>query len=709
MVFQKSTLKAFFALVILAAILLAFLPLPSISSVSPLPSISPAADQVEFLRHLELGRQYERRGLLSQAQSEYQQAALAEDEVIAQAGRENDQRLAEFQRNPLYQIQSKLTWLKDPVFWVSLLVLAALLIIWYSPRPAAYQVLPMLDGTKDQVGKPIHLLVRRKLKEITETYQKAQERLLLDLTRFDVPQADRQPDPYADLLTVLSNIQFGPISLPLEKLIPFLEKWRARNETQLGGDFYQVGEASYLDACVTRREKVLENWPLVARGQDLGGVIETLSSELTYRFLKYALNGKAEFQSWVTLKAWSEGLVVAQQPLLEPARFQAALTELAAAHLQEPHNRQIAFLMGTMHSRIEQYEEARDAFSRVMQGTDDDLSLVAALRSAETRYLEFKPHESEEVRSRFDRLYRSLDIATLNPRQKQVAALALCGQAMVWAHWLHKDARNQNKFDHVTENCQRALGLASGSTEVQAACSMALGTASFNRGCLDEALQAFDNVLEIRRTYPAALIYKARVLAERIYSMQNKASGLDEQAIEAFEASDLERKDQLMQEINTNAAEAIALLRESIDQNLPGRTFAEKELVQLYCALGRVHAKTGSLDVGQRHYEQAVALDPFDADAWDNLAYRPLDAGRTDPKTLTKCEPVARKAVALGSGGPQEASYRATLADVLYYQERYREAMEEIERACALIEPKAENKPRIMKIKNKIQAKLDEK
>jgi tetratricopeptide (TPR) repeat protein len=695
------------------AVLLANLPLSPAQSAPVLLAVTPAADQTEFLRRLELGRQYEQRNLLSQAQGEYQQAALAGDDVIALAGRENEKRLAEFQQTPIYQIHSKLAWLKDPVLWMVFLLLILLLVILFYPQRAAYQVVLFNDSSKDQAGNAIHRIVHRRLLEITQAYRKAQKDLLIDLERFEFLTASDQPDPYADLLAVLSTIKLGPVPVPLDKLRLFLDKWRVRNETQLSGDFYLCGDTCYLDARLTRRDQVLENWPLQASGQKISDAIDVLSSELTYRFLEFILKGKTGFQSWGQLKAWCEGLSALQQAPTGSDCLQAALQALEAAQVQEPQNREIAFLIGTIYFKLEQYEQAREAYYRVMQGEGtkgDDLSLASSLRLAESIFLEFDPRNFEEARRRFAEIHSSLRETTMDQRQKQVAALACCGQARIWAHWLYEDPDDKNSLDHVLEYCQRALSLAGDTKDVQAACSIALGFTNYNRGLKKDAspdlhknaLRDFDDAVRASRNYPSALIYLARMLAWMSVAKRNPAA-LDKKILNE---KDPEQKNVLQRTLEEHTTQAIALLEESISKGLPGRRYAEQQMKEVLFRLGRFHAKTGQLDKGLDEYRRLVEMDPQMADAWDNLAYRPIDAGRTDLITLSKCEVAARKAVALGTGSPQEATYLATLADVLYHLGRYQEAMQEIERAYALPVKDEDIRLRIAKIRQKVQEKL---
>ena len=678
------------AIIIIGMVTLAFFPsvqIPTPISISSLTG-TPAPDQVKYLRYLELGFIDEQSGQLTQAQGNYLQASLAGDAEIARIGQENYRRLVTFQQNPFYKTQTSLDWIKSPFIWITLALLILLLTILFYPNPVSYRIVPFNDLTKDQVGKGIHSLVVRNLNEIRQTYQQAQNELTLDLDAFRISPSSQQTDALTDLMGVFASLKIGPIPVPLDKIRSALEKWRSRNEYLLGGDFYLAGNTYYLDAAVSQMGKEPASWflPTIQPSQP-GEAVQTLSLELSYRFLFFLSGGKSGFQSWETLKTWSECLRIYCQASASSQMLEETVKTLAAAQSIEPGNRLIAFLEGLIFSRIEQYTQARTAFNRVTQGSDlsDDLSLMATYRFGQTYYLNFEPGGFARAIQFFEEVRQILTDKELNERQKQASALALCGLAVIWAHQLFEDETGDpQKILKIETTCMDALDIAGTSPEVVAASAIARGIAYQNVARPDEALKEFEHAVTIRRNYPGALIFEAVVLSEMVHSVRKHVIALDKQAEEAFKKADIEQKNRLMHELNQRAAAAVQLFQESINTGLPGGLYARKKLVELLGNWGRACAVTGNLEQGLDHYNQGLSLDPFQADLWDNMAYRIVSSGRNDSDLLAKAEAAARKAVDLTIGGNREAHYLSTLAEVLYKHGKYKEAMEHVDMALGL-------------------------
>ncbi len=519
------TILIILILVFLALNVLAWLPLIPFQEPDRLATGAFAADQVEFQRHLELGYAAEQQQLYAQAQEEYQQAALAVDQEIARVGRENYERLAALQQDPRFVLYSQLQWLKSPLLWAAFLLALLLIVIQFRPLPVAYRVGAFSDLTKDQVGKPIQALVARGLAQAQEAYKQAQDEINLDLKSLSVALSPEQSDPFSNLLAVLGNLQLGAVPITVEKLQNLLEKWRIRNLHLLGGHFYQLGDLYYLDVEIKRGDRVVESWCLPASsGEKANVVVQEFCADLTYRFLFYMLHEKGEFRSWRALKSWTEGLQAYQRPGILPEDLDAVVQTLPAVENVEPGNRKLAFLVGLLNSRLERYAQAQEAFKIVLNGSDldDDLSLAAVCRLGETFYLGFESGSFRQATAQFEQIRHKLEGKKLNKRQEKILAMALCGLAKIWAHQLYRQdlakEHTARQLGLIESTCKDALTLSGEFLYTQGAAHTALGIAYQNFGRPEDALREFSAAVEARRDYPGALIYKAEILIQMIFS-----------------------------------------------------------------------------------------------------------------------------------------------------------------------------------------------
>ncbi|OQA29365.1 MAG: Tetratricopeptide repeat protein [Verrucomicrobia bacterium ADurb.Bin345] len=94
----------------------------------------------------------------------------------------------------------------------------------------------------------------------------------------------------------------------------------------------------------------------------------------------------------------------------------------------------------------------------------------------------------------------------------------------------------------------------------------------------------------------------------------------------------------------------------------------------LYVKLGNTLRSKGEVEDAEAAYRKAIALDPGNGQAFNNLAY--ILAERS--KDLEEAAALARQAMVLD---PANARVLDTLGFVLYRQERYREAADVLERA----------------------------
>jgi len=671
-------------ILVIALIILAWLPPLELAGPPTHPSITTLpADQTEFLRQLELGYAAEALGQVEHAQAAYQEAALAGDEQLAAAGQENYVRLVRLQKNPLYVLQTGLQWLKSPLIWLGLILVIGLVALLYWPRPAAYRVAPFTNLTKDPAGDALQPFVLMRLTELRDGYTTAQQELSLDLQALNLVQDRQLAAPLTDLINLFGDLKLGPAALPLDKVKSLFERWRDRNLNILGGTCYQYGGQLYLDAELVRDGQPYATFYL--RSDSTDQPVENLAGDLVYRFLFSLTQENVPFQSSDALQTWSEGLLAYQRRPADPDGLAAYAGRLAAVQAAEPGNRLVSFLLGMLHYRIEDYPAARHVFGRLVQsdGTLDDLSLAAACRLGQAYYLDFQPGGFAKAIQYFETVRQSLAGPELNERQQQLAALAECGLATIWAQQLFKEdlekGHAQKQVDLIEETCKAALQKAGSSPEVKAAAHMALGIAYKNFQNPGRALQEFSAAVDVRRDYPAALIYQAATLLQILHP-EDHAERLDDRILKAKG----EEQQRLLARWDEQAEEAAGLLNESLATGLPGTAYARKKLVELLIYWGRVYAKLNRLDDALACYTEATLADPGCVEAWDNIAYRIVESDQKDAKLLSQAENAANQAIKLAVGDPQEAHARFTLASLYLAQGRYTLVRQEVEKALAL-------------------------
>lgn len=296
----------------------------------------------------------------------------------------------------------------------------------------------------------------------------------------------------------------------------------------------------------------------------------------------------------------------------------------------------------------------------------DLLSLLSELQMAEMLYLDFHPENLEGALHQYEKIAVDLQRKTkLTAREKQIAALAFAAQAVIWAHWLYKDANKDSKIQHVNENCGKALGLAGDTADVRAVTHLALGIMHQNRGQYHLALHEFTQAVEADRFYPAALIRQAITWA--LLAGLHKYSPSDtpgHAAISAYEAFNITEVERRLGEVLQMVAKAEPLLQETIDKRLHGAAYGQRQWIDMKGNLARLYTKTGHLQEGIEAYEQVIAMDPQNYNAWDNIAYR-IDESNTDsPVMLRKAKRAAERGLQLAQNTKDEAKLRKLLERV---------------------------------------------
>jgi tetratricopeptide (TPR) repeat protein len=100
-------------------------------------------------------------------------------------------------------------------------------------------------------------------------------------------------------------------------------------------------------------------------------------------------------------------------------------------------------------------------------------------------------------------------------------------------------------------------------------------------------------------------------------------------------------------------------------------------------ALGRLLIKRGEIEAGLQKYHEAARIKPNDYDAWDNLAWRTLEAGCSAPAVLFEALQAAHRGLALaGNDEKKELHMHMVIGRVLLALGRVSEAVTELQYAA---------------------------
>ncbi len=627
---------------ILVVTLLAFLSVDNVAR-NYLAKVNIEPGQEAFGGHYRLGLLYEQNGDWTQAKTHYEKAAVAAQPEIAEAAHQSLQAVLQKETDWRLAWQKYIRSLfRMPAVLVTVPLIALIVwLIWGGvtkiEQQSGYLLLPIEDHTKDDLGKDAHLKVNWILQEAQFIHHQADAALLTKLDEGAFPPfgtLSPNSEVTSEAFGIVDSLKIGGVGVNLAPIFNILSRWSGEREYSITGQLYQQENQLRLRAEIkpTYGGDTGQIWYLSGEtGRSETKQAIDIVEQLAFRFLVLKSEGKLETNSWKSLRAFTRGLRARQNYSagLEVKCLQEAKVWFQEAVQIDPDYLSARYALGGIYNSIGSYKEAEQEFEYVRRN-GDRLQLEATYNLGISIYHQFKGDWTrEKAAEHFETVINEIDRRTGDERAQLLLALAHCGKAMVSAlevglaeaKWKIEPPTQDKPAAGRMELVQRHTRIAGDLTRylseeaqnmVQGAAHHALGEAYSRQQQLEKAREALEKAIELRPGYPVVYVsmantYYPKTSDERIFWLQ--------QAIKAhpgFEFGHYELG-KIYDKRNEREAARAAF------KNAPSFSDARNKL-------GEYLIKDSDYEGAMKEFEAATKLNSKNERAWDNMAWRTLQA-----------------------------------------------------------------------------------
>lgn len=654
-----------------------------------LAGITVAPAEHPFAAQYQMGRQLEARGDYSAAAEQYAAAALSGQPEISEAAQDSLLRVLRLAARPSWVWQQRLRQTVaslTALLFGAVIVFVAMVLVWLlvariGRRTVDALLMPPEDFTIDKAGSGWHLLVADIVRELAGQFQQADSLLLTRFDGHDLPQFLGQPildSRLALLVEAFDGISVGGFSIKPGNL---LRLWLIRAihyRFLIQPQFVQQGNRLRIKLTITDLQRAttdeafyvgLDDHSLV---QQAGEVAERCAYALLLRC------GAADLGTLdpAALQAYTAALMLHvsyASDEAEAAQLETAVGWLEGALASDPDFLPARYLLGvTRQAQLESREAI--AMLEPVAASEQPLAVDALYQIGicqaqlyEMYRYDSAARESEEA---FAEVVQRIGAKPNGQREELLLALSLCERARLVALRMATvdnvaQAQLQSQLE---EHLRQAQGI-SQEPAVQTAAAYTLGLGFLGNGQSEKARAAFQNAIDLDPRFGPAYVAMARSWpdgsAESEAWLRRAVT-----ASPSFEYAALRLGKQLRRNPGTGA-DAAARLEEA--RHYLERTVHSSDGQN---ELGELLARDGDYTGAMTAFRRAVTLNKRNAVAWQNMAWRTLDAiedGRltADPTRLSEAASWAQHAVNLTEGTPKAWRMLDTWGRVLLAQQRY--------------------------------------
>jgi tetratricopeptide (TPR) repeat protein len=682
--------------ILVALVLLAFLIWPMIEEPpDDLTGVTTAVEEQARATQYQLGRQYEANGDYERAQDQYEEAALSAQEEISAASQTALARVIDQASRPVWILQTHLRSFLLTLFklFFSLLitiVLITLLIgfIWpffaRSRRSVDVLLFPVKDYTADELGKGWHLLVVDILNETIARHEGAHDLLLTKFDSHDLPQFLVSPEPNARLslaADTFDGISIGGFTIKFKPLIRLYLAASVRYRYLVQARMLAQGPRLRLNVLINEDPETMPTAEIYVGDPELllADQAGEMAEQLAFFLLASHAPGATGTGNSEALRKFSFALQ--KQLQFAGEESDSALLIQAEEALQEaleiePRYAQALYLLGvTQRLRFEQQTAVETLKSLLEPGQEwqSEAAYQTGIAHSQLFELYHKEFNAGEAETAFKTAADQIAARDGSARNTLLQALVYCELARLDALRM-RDLPDQGRntlLARINDQLDRALQV-SEDKAVRSTAAYIRGLAYAAVGEDEKARAAYQEALHIDPAFAPACV----AFAQTYLPVSADGEIWLRRAVAADPNYEYARL-LLGQHLHRAAGESdeAALLRTEAKIHLRRAVHSAEAQNQL----GEILYKEGDYAGAMAAFQAAVTLNKRKDVAWQNMAWRTLDAIENgqialDKDLVQQAVVWAHKAVNLTEG--TEKAWRAldTWGRALLAQGRYDQA-----------------------------------
>jgi len=428
-------------------------------------------------------------------------------------------------------------------------------------------------------------------------------------------------------------------------------------------------------------ERIWESRETLSGEADATERILALSYDLAYQIL-YDLCPRLEAGSWHSLQLFTEALKEIQRYQTEQTDLtilESAARKLEKAIALDPGYLLAKYNLGISYNNLGQYRQAVNVFKEVKEA-NGWLKLEATYNLGVAYYHLFQDWAYEQAIEQFEEVMDQLGERVADRQYRPLLALTHCGLANVYAQQVGRRRQQAQEFlDKVRRHCDQAIALANEDQEIQAVAHVALGIAYFNQCDLEQALEEFKTAICLKPNYPIAYVH----LGESYLKQGDRDAAIR----------------WLQQAVHSNPQYEYAhyklgeVYRMQGEKGLAVAAYQQApHIADAHNGLGKLLAESQQYDEALAAFRQAIALNSRLAEAYSNLAWYIVEAGRRDETSLREATESARRALQLNQGTGYEWHSHDVLGWVYFHCERLDDAERELRTSIEKEPTKVQNR-----------------
>lgn len=657
----------------------------------------------EARRHLDIGRVYEEAGDLDRAIQEYVLATGATAPDLRQQAFAALQNAVNLKSDPWYrfrqQIREVLGWTLSGVVVVLAiltLVMVFFLLLRRTQSQAVLTIMPFsnLTGQENNLGALVAEVVSETLIQARIIHASNQQNALLSVSEeIDMPSFSSQSheSSLVQVLSGLTQINVGGINLPVGSVTQPFVKWLRSRQPRIVGTIQQEDQTLQLTARLERGRGLGSQrlWQVSDQlADDPGEKVVALARTLSYQII-LGLSKGGSTADGRSLEHFTLGLqaLQAESAASDPqANLRQAAQHFEKAFIYDPgyagakYNLAITQIgLGNCKGGIELLKSLQLPGKRNLEAEIWYNLGIAYYQLAQDWAYEF----GEKALTKAIQVLNTAGQAGQDHRyHQQLLALSYAGLASICAQRVQRDAkRSDEHLQSALEHVKKALELGSQDVEIRAAAETARALAYLNKKYYDQAVQALEQVIELKPDYWRAYIYLGQAQMDR--------ERLDE-AVQVLQyATTLNPTFEYAQ-----YQLGRALKQRSKEGDLENAYAAFGKVTRIASArdeLGRLYASAKEYDKALTEFRQALSINSQFSDAASNVAWYLVEAGKRDAASLKEALECAQHSVNLERGKRSEGRMRSVLGRVYLELGKPADAEKELRASIALDPERAQS------------------